>query len=403
MNILWINHEYPPIGGGGATVTKALAREFAALGHSVTVVTAGYTDKETGLSTPAYEQVGGVIIYRLKCKRAKKESSTFFEMFSFLCAAFRFVPSLVKKAKYDIAYIFFGIPNGPLGWYLKKRYNIPYVIALGGGDIPGTQKRFKIVYTLLSPFLKIIWKNAVAVVANSEGLHNRATLYFDKARFAVICNGVDLTNIEKVISEMPESKITQHAGDDNSSDVSSKYKKFCIVTTARILEGKGIQHVVEALSHLPDNVRKNVQYTIIGDGPYRSEIEQLAQKLKVTDYVEIAGMVPYAEVIKKLCEADVFVLTSHSEGMPNSVTEAMAVRLPVIMSNCEGSKELVDGNGFVIEINENISSELAKHIMTLYNDRNLAVKLGQHSYERVCGHFRWEKSAAEFLRLGETI
>ena len=150
MNILCINHEYPPIGGGGATACKNICEQYVKKGHRVTVVTAQFSEdlKKEG--------AGDLRIFRLKCKRSKKDSSSFIEMLSFLFAAFRFTKNLAKKEKFDVAHIFFGIPSGPLGLYLKKKYNVPYVVRLGGGDVPGTQKRFKVIYTLLSPLLKKI-------------------------------------------------------------------------------------------------------------------------------------------------------------------------------------------------------------------------------------------------------
>ncbi|HII00174.1 TPA: glycosyltransferase family 4 protein [Methanosarcinaceae archaeon] len=66
MKILMLNYEYPPLGGGGGNVTKALAEELVASGHSVDVVTMGFK----GLKK--VEVINGVNIYRLSCIRKKK-------------------------------------------------------------------------------------------------------------------------------------------------------------------------------------------------------------------------------------------------------------------------------------------------------------------------------------------
>lgn len=374
MNILCISHEFPPIGGGGATACKNITQKYAARGHSVTVMTAAFED------TPPFERNEGVNIIRLKCKRANKDNSSFAEMLSFLLCAFRQVPKIIKKEKFDVVHIFFGIPSGPLGWYIKKRYNIPYIVRLGGGDIPGTQKRFDKIYTLISPFLKMIWRNADHVTANSSGLLERARRYYHKANFSVIPNGIN-------IEDYPDEKTTRSNG------------KLQLITTARIVERKGIQHVIDTLSALVKETDGNILYTIVGDGPYRKEIEELAVKLGVSEYIEITGILPFSDVMKKLQSADIFVLMSHWEGMPNVVLEAMASHLPIIMTNCEGSSELIEDNGFIIDLNSDISAELAKTVKVLYNSTELMKKMGHKSYERVRDNFSWERTAEEYLGL----
>ena len=250
MKILCISHEYPPIGGGGATACKNITRQYVKAGHPTTVITAAFEDM------PIDEQNEEVQIYRLKCKRKNKDHSSFKEMLSFLFAAFIFLPSLMKKTRFDVVHIFFGIPSGPLGWYIKKRYNIPYIVRLGGGDVPGTQKRFDKLYFILAPFIKRIWKNALYVVANSSGLLKRAKNFYDSDNFCIIPNGINIENYP----------VKKH--------FSSK-SFFNITTTARIIERKGIQHIIEALPKIIAETNGNIIYTIIGDGPYRTDIETL--------------------------------------------------------------------------------------------------------------------------------
>ena len=414
MKILCINHEYPPIGGGGATACKALTREFTALGHDVTVVSAAYnsayTSNDGAKATLQFDVQDGVYIHRLKCRRSAPDQASFFEMLSFLMAAFRFLPKLVKKSEssFDIVIAFFGIPSGVAAWYIKKRFKLPYVVRLGGGDIPGTQKRFALVYTLLTPALKAIWRNASCVVANSQGLRERAERFYDKARFAVITNGVNLDDFPlsergnvaapPVVAPAVQFPAAQPPNTATHPQAPKK-NTFHLITTARIVERKGIQHVIEALPRLIKETSGNIRYTIIGDGPYRNEIEILAKSLDVSEYIEITGMIPFNEVVERLSKADIFVLTSHWEGMPNAVAEAMAMRLPVIMTACEGSAELIGENGYIIELDENIAANLSKKILTLYNDNALLANMGQKSYERVCESFLWNKSAKEYLTL----
>ena len=66
MKILVLNYEFPPLGGGASPVSKEIAVQLQRMGHRDTVVTMGFE----GL--PAYEEIEGVRVYRLKCWRSKK-------------------------------------------------------------------------------------------------------------------------------------------------------------------------------------------------------------------------------------------------------------------------------------------------------------------------------------------
>jgi len=84
---------------------------------------------------------------------------------------------------------------------------------------------------------------------------------------------------------------------------------------------------------------------LIGDGNLTEELKKLACGLDV-DFV---GKKKHVDLPKYLQEADVFILPSLNEGMSNSVLEAMACGLPVIVTDVGGSAELVEGNGIVVD------------------------------------------------------
>ena len=78
MNILVLNYEYPPLGGGGASVSRELAESFVRLGNTVTVLTMGYH------MLPEEETIRGVHIIRLKCMRSHMHSSSPYEHMTFI-------------------------------------------------------------------------------------------------------------------------------------------------------------------------------------------------------------------------------------------------------------------------------------------------------------------------------
>lgn len=371
MKILIVSHEYPPIGGGGANACFFLGGEYVKNGHEVTILTSSFRD------LPRFETFDGVEIIRVKAFRKQEAKSTLVEMFSYLVSAFIKANQLAKKGKYDICHVFFGIPSGPLGWWLKKRYAIPYVIRLGGGDIPGAQKRYAFVYKVIGMPLRKIWKEASAVVANSEGLLRRARRFSEAGDFRIISNGVDTAFFHK------------------NEDGCRKPDEVRILFVSRLIEGKKIQNIIPMMQTINDKVAgKRVYLDIVGDGPYRNALDDVVRECNAQEFVKLYGQKNKTELLEFYSRADMFILPSISEGMPNVVLEAMAMGLPVIMTPCEGSEELIHNNGYVIP-----SDGFAKCIVKLACDDALREQMGQKSKEMVEESFQWGQAASQYIRL----
>lgn len=85
----------------------------------------------------------------------------------------------------------------------------------------------------------------------------------------------------------------------------------------------------------------DLELVIVGDGQYRTSLENLAVKLGVRDRVIFAGMLPRTSVMEQLDRAHLFVLPSRQEGLPRAMLEAMARALPCIGSTVGGIPELL--------------------------------------------------------------
>lgn len=372
MRILAVTHEFPPIGGGGANACFYLTKGFVDKGHQVTLITANYQNM------PEVENVNGVDIIRVPSSRKYCDHSSFTEMLSYLWMALPRAYKLLKKEKFDICLVFFGIPSGPIGYVLKKKYNLPYIIRFGGGDIPGAQKRFAKIYKILMPAIRAIWRNAETLIANSQGLRERALSFYNKKEIEIICNGVD-------------------ANIFYSSALESKSKdEFQILFVSRLIEGKGLQFIIPELEKIQDNIDRKVKLIIVGNGPYRESLEKLTRQCDVEKYVQFEGQKSREELLMYYQKADVFILPSQQEGMPNVVLEAMACGLPIIMTPCEGSKELMGDNGYVIS-----TEEFPEKLILLANQKELRRKMGEESKRIVDLNFSWEKKVVEYIQMIE--
>lgn len=370
MNILIVSHEFPPLGGGGANACFFLAREFARQGHFVTVITSAYEN----LSKE--EILEKVRLIRVKALRRNKEKSSFIEMLTYLFSAMRQAKALAKKECFDVCHVFFGIPSGPVGLALKRKYHIPYIVRFGGGDIPGAQKRFSGVYKILSPIIRSIWKNAAFLVANSEGLRERACAFERRYPIRIITNGVD--------SDFFTAKKREE----------KKEGEIRLLFVSRLIEGKGLQFIIPHLEEINKRLGGRLTLTIVGNGPYRCELERIAKESGAERFISFEGRKEKAELWEYYNQADVFILPSLSEGMPNVVLEAMAMGLPVIMTPCEGSAELIRENGLIVPIEHFVDA-----IVQLCGDEAECAKMGQAGERIAREDFDWGVKAGEYLAL----
>ncbi len=386
MKILIISHEYPPIGGGGANACMYLSREYARAGHEVHIVTVWYK------GTPEYEETTEfdvpIHISRLKAKRNNKEHCGFAEMLDFLIKADKYANRLVREAlsqkdPYDICQVFFGIPSGPVGYHLKRKYGLPYVIRFGGGDIPGFQERFTKVYKLIAPAIRFIWKKADALVANSEGLRSLALQFCDSYPVKVFTNGVD-------------TDVFATEGDKTySSD------EINLLFVSRLIKRKGLQYLIPHLRDIETDTGKHIKLTIVGDGPYRKTLEELAADNDASDITVFAGQKDKSQLLPFYRSGDIFVFPSVKEGMPNAVLEAMACALPIVMSPCQGSDELIDGNGVVSDTDLKNFYKATETVVSKTSEE--LVKMSLCSRQRAVNLFSWKSVADKYLELFSDI
>lgn len=367
MKILVVSHEFPPIGGGGANACYFLTKGFAERGHQVTLITVNYQN------LPERETINGVNVIRVNAVRRHKEHCSFEEMLSYLIKALPIAERQHRNERFDICLCFFGIPSGPIGYVLRKKYKLPYIIRFGGGDVPGFQKRFTKVYKLIGPAIKVIWKNAIGLIVNSQELKDMALGFYNKKEFEIIYNGVDT----KTFYPRSDKK---------------ELGEFRILFVSRLIERKGLQYIIPQLDKIQKLVKKEIRLIVVGDGPYRIELENLVKQYRVQAMVQFEGHKSREELVLYYQNSDLFILPSNKEGMPNVVLEAMACGLPIIMTPCGGCSALIEDNGFIAE-----NKEFGNIIARLANDDSLCKRLGEQSKQKADLYFTWDKVVEKYL------
>jgi glycosyltransferase involved in cell wall biosynthesis len=183
-------------------------------------------------------------------------------------------------------------------------------------------------------------------------------------RTVVIPNAVDLARLPRAV----------HNG-----------RRPRIVSVGRLAAPKDFHTFVRALALLPLGA---ADVLIVGDGPDRAQLEAEIAWLGLGDRVLLAG--ERRDVSDLLARADLFVLSSRSEGLPVSVLEAMAAGLPVIASSVGGIPELVDDGETGILVEAGQAHELAAAISRLLADPGLRRRMGDAGRDRARMRFALE-------------
>lgn len=114
-----------------------------------------------------------------------------------------------------------------------------------------------------------------------------------------------------------------------------------IVAVGRLVELKGFDLLLHALARLRQT--RDVGLIVIGEGPARVELEALASRLALTEVVTFAGMQP--NPWRFVAHADVFALTSRTEAFPSVLSEAMALGVPILATDCSAGVRECLGDG----------------------------------------------------------
>ena len=118
-------------------------------------------------------------------------------------------------------------------------------------------------------------------------------------------------------------------------------KSKTIVTITKMNPVKNLGLLLNAFSRLSSDHQNTTELIVVGDGPSHQDLKKLARDLKIESKVHFAGHASHIEVVAYLQKADIFCLTSLSEGLPVAVLEAMACGLPIVATKVGGVPEAV--------------------------------------------------------------
>lgn len=248
----------------------------------------------------------------------------------------------VRQLRPDVVLGCWAYPDGWAAVRLAREAALPAVVKVHGSDLLLVEE-----YPARRPRTAEAVAGADAVIAVSRDLSSKAVdLGADPARVSVVYNGVDTSLFHPGLKEAAKSSL----GCTTAAPL--------IVFAGNLLPVKGLDVLLDALASV---ARSGVafQCVLIGDGPLRHTLLGRTAMLGISSHIRFAGGRPLREVADWFRAADLVVLPSRSEGIPNVLLEAAACGTPFIASRVGGIPEIAPPHSLVEPGN---AAELAARI-----------------------------------------
>lgn len=259
----------------------------------------------------------------------------------------------------DVKVILIGRPRSsrnPL-WLLKLNYEI----WKNKPDVVHSHYE-KLVMYLIRVGYKFVYTIHDTTILASDLERNKNTCAISKCvqsdvisrtslRPIVVYNGIKVENIKQSRRVRPYEKD----------------RPYKIIQVSRLAHEKKGQHIlIEAVAILTKKGYDNIQLYFIGDGNSRDYLEELTKKYYLKNVI-FMGTQPVEYINKHLCDYDLFVQPSLFEGFGLTLAEAMAAKIPVLVSNIEGPMEIVEGGKYGWLFLKGAAKDCAKKIEQIMN------------------------------------
>ena len=299
------------------------------------------------------------------------------------------VNALVRERK--ITTVFFGAA-APLGLLSKglRRAGVKEIVALTHGHEVWWSK---------------VWPFTMAMKSISR--HVNHLTYLGEFTRSAIASSVTKEAAQSMVKIAPGID-TDHFSPVNASQLREELgltHKKVIVSVGRLVHRKGQDVLIEAMPAIIEKVPE-AHVLMIGEGPYRSYLENRVKALGLQERVTFIGRIQYADLPRYICAGDLFVMPSRSrlaglevEGLGIVYLEASACGLPVIAGNSGGAPDAVlkEETGLVVDGTQ--KTDVAAAVVQLLLDPDRSKAMGIAGRQWIIREWRWEIWSARFAEL----
>ena len=234
---------------------------------------------------------------------------------------------------------------------------------------------------------KILWRlpDQILSVSRDHARKLSKSIGFPLNKIAVLINGVDCHRFGS-----SENRQTMR------DDIGLKRDDIVIGTVGRLVPVKNQTLLLDAFSRVAER-HPNTNLLIVGDGPLRKELEERSYTLGCSPRIKFLGR--RSDIPDVMAAMDIFALTSHSEGMSNTILEAMSSGLPVVSTDVGGNPEVVVHRETGVLFPSNDVAALAHALETLVEHTELRRAMGLKGRARVAEQFSLQAMIQRYERL----
>lgn len=319
------------------------------------------------------------------------------------------------KKGFKITHLNFNYWNLPLVIYKvfkmfrKERYDIIYLCGLKVnligriiGNLTGCKNIIGGLYSIYPCDRRnslFLWLDKITLRFSKYYISNSRTAVrflvskgFPAKQFKIIHNGIDIN--------LFGSKAANNYNNQHLKFNVNSIKVPIIVCVANLRPIKGHIFLIDALEIIRDK-GKDFITILIGEGKIRKKLEKYVVQKKLESKILFLGL--ETDISNILAISDIFVLTSLWEGLPVSIMEAMASRLPAVATDVGGVSEVVVNNETGLLVPPQNSEAIAKAIFALLSDSCRAKNMGKMGRERIKQNFTVGKMVKQTEDLYEKL
>jgi len=356
MNILLLSQFFSTTKGGGEYVFSMLAKMLVKNGHNVWIITNEIQDE-------SYDKNLNIIFVKPIIKYQGGLPPSFSDNIRYVINAVLAGSKIIKKNNIDIIHSNNFSP-ALAGSVLSSLFSNPHVMtvhdifSLCGKDYWkkwGDQANVSKLNVMLAPLFErlMVKLRHDCVHTVSDASKDDLIKFGEKRPIHVIHNSIETG---PVLNEAVNPLQFVHVG--------------------RLVFYKNLEVVIQAIGILK-KIQPSVKLVIIGDGPHKKSLQELANKLGLGSNVEFLGYVSLDEKMKIIAASNALVFPSLCEGFGLVILEAFSQRKPVLVSNIKPMSDIVyDGkNGFVLDPYDEKS--WAEHLLQLIENPSYALEMGR--------------------------
>jgi glycosyltransferase involved in cell wall biosynthesis len=240
----------------------------------------------------------------------------------------------------------------------------------------------------------IIWALNQKIVAISSDAAEQMLKCnkINKDKVSIIPNGTDLKTFDIKVSDEEKLSIKKSLGLNHDT--------LILGNIGRLAKEKDQGSLIKAVKKMVSKKNK-IELIMVGDGPLKKELMELAKELNVLESVKFLGY--RNDIAKLLSIIDVFVLSSFTEGISLTLLEAMAAGKPIVATKVGGNPEVVDDGVTGILVPCGFPERIESAVMRFYANRSLIAQFGEAGRKRAYEFFSLENMTNQYEKLYNEI